>query len=241
MAREVGINKEITLNSLTSFEYERENLRGLWWCLFTVDRFLFEKNCNQIVDTDNQLYLPMFEKAPNYHSQDKLAVFGLQIMSSSDWFTPGLPNQSLEAYRILLIRIFGLALKFNYMTKYMSPTDTSHSPLCIMATMEGSLREWRFNLPKYITTCLELAQSDKPILDPDYTWKVVYTFVQYHHIRSLVFHPCLLKNVLESVSEAKTSRAFLESVKIGHENAEVLTCYLRRNNRFEYCTSTIGK
>jgi hypothetical protein len=95
-------------------------------------------------------------------------------------------------------------------------------------------------LPEYIISHLSLAQSDQPISDPEYTWRVVYTCVQYNHIRSLVFHPCLLKNTLESATESAKSRAFVGSLNIAHENAKVLSAYLRRNQQFEHCTSTMG-
>jgi hypothetical protein len=240
MAKDIGINQEVTLTSLTSFDYEKEHLRGMWWCLFLMDRFLFEKNCNLIEDKDNQIYMPGYDKSPFYQTQDKLPVFGLQVMSSTEWFTPGLPNQSLDAYRVLLVRIFGRALKFNYLTKFQPNSSTVENPLFIMASIEGSLREWWLSLPDYVISHLALAQSDQHIPDPEYTWRVVYTCVQYNHIRALVFHPCLLKNTLESPIESAKSRAFINSINIAHENAKVLSTYLRRNTKFEYCTATIG-
>jgi len=240
MAQDLGINKEATLTTLSQLDYERENMRGLWWCLYLLDRFLLERNCNNITDDMNQVFLPSFDKAPFDHSQDKLPDYGLQIMSSPEWYTPALPNQSLEAYRLLLWRIAGKTLNFNYLTKTQPNAHAIANPLFIMASLEGSLREWWRGLPEYILSHVNLGQSDAPIVDPAYTWRVMYSLVQFNHVKSLVYHPCLLKNTLESPILASKSKAFLESVETAKNNAQLLACYLRRNPQFEHCTTTVG-
>ncbi|KAJ3328858.1 hypothetical protein HDU91_004006, partial [Kappamyces sp. JEL0680] len=231
---------ESSVLTLAVSEYERENLRGLWWCLYLLDRFLLEKNNNNINDDMNQVFLPSFDNPPFDHSQDKLPEYGLQIMSSPEWYTPSIPRQSLEAYRLLLWRIAGRALQFNYLTKTQPNATAVSNPLFIMSSLEGSLREWWRVLPDYIISHVALAQSDSPISDPAYTWRVLYTLVQFNHVKTLVNHPCLLKNTLESPMLSVKSRAFQDSISCAHDNASLLSCYLRRNPQFEYCTTTVG-
>ncbi|KAJ3253514.1 hypothetical protein HK103_000483 [Boothiomyces macroporosus] len=238
MAKDIGMNVEEKLAALAEGDYERENYRGVWWSMYQLDRFLMEKNAHYIQDEDNQLFLPTTNKVNFDHAQDKLPMVGMQMLSSPEWFTPGLPNQSLEAYRILLFRIFGKVLLFNHLTQQK---DVKMQPLYVMQAFSSSLREWWRSLPNHILAHFPLVQSNAIIVDPETTWVVLHTIVQFNHVKSLVYNPCMLKNIIENPSSAVSSHAFLESINICHENAVILQCFLRRNPNFDFCTATLGR
>lgn len=238
MALELGINTEAKIATLTSSENEKDDFRRLWWCLYLMDRFLMEKNTNVIEDRMNGIYLPN-EEIDN--SMDNWSEIGLNLMGSDEWFTPGLPNQTLDSYRLLLWRTVGNALKFNHLAKNSGSVFKSISLLYGMTSLEGSLREWRRNLPEYVTSHINLVQTaDTTITNPDYTWRVIYTVIQSNYTKALIHHPSLVKNVLEAPQKAYYSHAFMETMNACHENAMLLSCFLRRNPSFDFCTSTIS-
>ena len=235
MAKDIGLNCEKSINKLSKIGYEKENMRGLWWCLYHLDRYLVERNCNEISDDMNDVYLPA-SNLPFEHSQDDYPETGKEIMQSMEWYTPSLPNQSLEAYRLLLSRIAGKALRFNF----LAASNKLTTPFLILSTLQDSLRSFRNSLPDYIMSHVALVESDNPIANPSYTWRVVYSVIQMNHVKTLVYHPILLKNIMESPALAAKSSAFRESVLAGLENASFLTAFLRRNPKFHYTTAVIG-
>jgi hypothetical protein len=239
MAKEIGLNKEICINAMCNSEAEKENQRRLWWCLYLMDTFIAELHSRLIEDKDNQVYLPS-EDNGGKEDINKLKYFGLQIMASEEWFTPGIPNYGLNAYRLLLIRISGRAMKFNYLTKYDPGNPQVANPLYIMGALQGSLRDWWSSLPDRILSHIALAQSNMPIEDPAYTWRVLYTCVQFNCVKSLINHPCMLKKILTNSITGVKSTYYIESVIVGHENALVLRCFLARNARFKYCTIALS-
>jgi hypothetical protein len=238
MAKEIGINKESSIGTLSDFNYERESMRRLWWCLFLMDHFLSEKNMNLIEFSDNQIFLPD-EKSDNGNVLDKTKYVGMQTMNSMQVFLPGLRNQGLAAYRLLLTKISSQALKFNYLSKFEPSNPLVANPLYIMGALSGSLREWFWSLPDFITIHCQLAR-DGVIHNPAFTWRVIYTYVQYNHIKSLVFNPSLLKNILESSSLVTLSNSYIETVSVAHENSKLLTMFLQRNPKFDHTTTAIA-
>ncbi|KAJ2998583.1 hypothetical protein HDV02_004398 [Globomyces sp. JEL0801] len=219
MAKDIGLNNETKLMALSPFDYERENLRGIWWAIYIMDRFLYERNLSKIQDDDNNVFLPSLEKIPFDQPSDKLSHYGLQIMANKEWFTPSLPNQSLDAYRLLLFRIFGKALKYNYSINNSSNND--FQALYVSSTLQGSLHEWWRGLPNFILSHLSLAQSESPINDPAFTWRVIYTVIHFNYVKHLVHYPCLLKNVMERTVNITKLHSFVESINIAHDNATV--------------------
>ncbi|KAJ3323833.1 hypothetical protein HDV06_001203 [Boothiomyces sp. JEL0866] len=146
-AKEFGINNEATISNLTLFDYERGVYRKLWWTIYEYDVYL---GVNKISEISNFLYLPFPEGVSELDSED--SDFGMQIMNSSDWFTPGFQNQSILAYKVLLTRIH------HKITKYETSEYRKKGSLdrFVMMALESSLDIWNQSLPEMITNSIGL-------------------------------------------------------------------------------------
>ena len=179
MAKFIGMNKEDHLDHLCTPEYNKEQMRGVWWSLYMFDRFSFQKNTSLIRDCDNMLWLP--------NNIGDMADYSMQVMSSPEWFTPTLPSQSIHSLRIILFRIMGRTLRFNYLTRYEASHPDLTNPIYIMLSLDASLREWWRQLPMEILNQCKLVESDLEIPNPQFTWGVMLDFIQYYHVKTMVF------------------------------------------------------
>ncbi|KAJ3273341.1 hypothetical protein HDV01_004558 [Terramyces sp. JEL0728] len=216
MARDIGMNKEETLNCLVENDAEKEDVRKVWWWLYSLDQFMRYKSKSILKDEDNGLFLP--GSMLNATKQDRKAYLGVHIMSSKDWFTPGLPDQSLHACKVLLTRIFGKVIQFNYLFQFENNTINT---LYVLSTLEGSLQLWWCNLPPVFMEHLNYLYNGLPIDNPD-TLFVLETCIQYNHSRTTVHLPLMFNNILEDSQAAITSRSFLQVLKIAKENHVIL-------------------
>ncbi|KAJ3255575.1 hypothetical protein HK103_006211 [Boothiomyces macroporosus] len=148
-ALEFGINNEATIANMTLFDYERGVYRKLWWAIYEYDVYL---GANKIVDMSNLLYLPFPDGVSELESED--SDFGLQIMNSTDWFTPGFQNQSTVAYKLLLCRIHHKISKYEA-GEYKQKVS---SEKFIMKALESSLDAWYQSLPDSIKNAVSLLQ-----------------------------------------------------------------------------------
>ncbi|KAJ3323246.1 Transcriptional activator [Boothiomyces sp. JEL0866] len=229
MAKDIGINKEECLPLLAVDEQEKEDCRRVWWWIYHINQHNGHKS--ELKDEDNGVFLP----GSNHNSviQDRRAYLGIHIMSSKEWFTPSIPQQSLHACRVLLFRIFGKAVKFNYMYQF---ENTNINALFILSTLEGSLHLWWANLPPNFHEHLNFLYKGLPSTSLE-TWFVLDSYVQYNYVRILVFSPLMVNNILEDLNLATLSRSFALSIQIANENAKILEYYLRYNPKFDHCTS----
>ena len=179
MAKFIGLNKEEHLDHLASHNYDKEQLRAVWWSLYMFDRFSFQKNTSLINDEENLLYLP--------NTVGHMANYSMQIMSSPEWFTPTLPEQSLHSLRIILYRIMGRTLRFNYLTRYEPNHADLINPIYNMLSLDASLREWWRQIPPDVVNQFKLVQTDICIPNPQFTWSVILDFVQFYHVKTMVF------------------------------------------------------
>ncbi|KAJ3313357.1 hypothetical protein HDV04_002163 [Boothiomyces sp. JEL0838] len=216
MARDIGMNKEETLSVLVENDAEKEDIRKVWWWMYSLDQFMRYKSKSILKDEDNGLFLP--DSLLNSTKQDRKAYLGVHIMSSKDWFTPGLPDQSLHACKVLLTRIFGKVIQFNYLFQF---ENNSINTLYVLSTLEGSLQLWWCNLPPIFMEHLNYLYNGLPIDNPD-TLLVLETCIQYNHARTTVHLPLMFNNILEDSQAAITSRSFLQVIKIAKENYVIL-------------------
>lgn len=232
-AKELGINNEETLANLSPFDYERENIRSIWWVMYQLDSYLIEKAKNLIHDADNQIYLPLNNEVLLQPKDKKFALLGRQVIGSEDWYTPGIPNQSLTTYKILLYRIYRKVLKLFALTQKNAIKDCNY----IVATLQASLNEWKASLPDYVDNHIQILQNNLPIKDPKTTWFVAQLLVHQNEIRNLLNTPFLLRRLIRETDNLTKIKLFNDSIKIGHDNAKLLSLYLARNNKFLYTNS----
>ncbi|KAJ3271264.1 hypothetical protein HDV01_006936 [Terramyces sp. JEL0728] len=149
-AREFGINSEATISNLTLFDFERAIYRKLWWTIYQYDVYL---GTNKIQDKDNALYLPLADGVSELDLED--SDFGMQIMQSDHWFTPGIQNQSAFAYKVLLSKIHHKIAQFE-LNEYKLKLSTEKY---IVKALESSLEVWRQLLPDSIKASINLLQN----------------------------------------------------------------------------------
>ncbi|KAJ3269395.1 hypothetical protein HDV01_001436 [Terramyces sp. JEL0728] len=234
IAKNLGINSELKLLALAGTETEREYLRSIWWWIYKWDRFLIYKNKHNLCDKDCNISLP--GSSMNAEDVDKQAVLGMEIMAMDEWFTPGLPNQTLPAYRVLLWRIMGKVLQFSYLYQ----KQESHNPLYIMSTLDSAMQVWKSNLPDYLSFHLSLIYQDQPVQNPHETWVVLDTFITYNYVRVLLFSHLIMSRIIEDKDKVVKSYIFQQSLNTAIENAKILAFLLRHDANFEYGTGILG-
>ncbi|KAJ3269394.1 hypothetical protein HDV01_001435 [Terramyces sp. JEL0728] len=236
MAKSLAINSEVGIQLLTDSEYEKENIRAVWWLMYSFDTFFIFQNKSNIKDEDNGIFLPGCSADANPINQK--THLSLQIMSSTEWFTPSLPNLSIHASKVLLMRLFGKSLKFNYMYQFH---NQKIDPLYIMATLEGSLQIWWNNLPPIFLSHIEYLTNPGSftVTEPEITWSVFDTILQFYHVQIMVYNPIMLSQIVESPQEAINSHCFNQSLLVAHHNARLLNEYLNSNSRMVYAHSII--
>ncbi|KAJ3271267.1 hypothetical protein HDV01_006939 [Terramyces sp. JEL0728] len=217
-AKELGINNEESLFNLSPFDYERENIRSIWWIMYQLDSYLIEKSKNLIRDSDNQIYLPMNSELLLQPKDKKLATLGMQVLNSNEWYTPGIANQSLTTYKILLYRIYRKVLKLFSLTQKNAIKDCNY----IVGTLQASLSEWKCSLPDYIDNHIQILQNNLPITDPKTTWFVAQLLIHHNEIRNLLNTPFLLRRLVRETEHLPKIKIFNDSIKIAHDNAKLL-------------------
>ncbi|KAJ3324624.1 putative ATP-dependent RNA helicase dhx33 [Boothiomyces sp. JEL0866] len=237
IAKQIGLNSESRLRKLSSFIHEREQFRALWWYIHDIDRYFVHKNLHHLKDEDNQVFLPALPKklADELSEEVPSPYYACEVMQSVEWYTPGVSNQSIHAYRILLSRIFTKVQRY----RYLFHNDELDDQELVTVTLENSLNSWKLSLPDYVTAHINLAASMQPIGNPEETWLIMHTLIHFNFTKVLLYNTRMLIYIVESIESAIFSNEFIESVKAGHNTAQLLRCYLARNPKFEYATLQI--
>ncbi|KAJ3308822.1 hypothetical protein HDV04_000775 [Boothiomyces sp. JEL0838] len=189
-ARLAGINDERKLAKITLFDYERENIRRLWWVLYR-DYSSFPKILvdSSIEDCENQLFLPSNKFL--FESPTHIDYYGIEVMTSNEWYTCSIPDLDIEAYHSILQRI---QLKTSRYTD-MVLSGTSNDSLYIAGCINASLKEWRLSfLPKskYYFKVITSRQNK----DRDRAWFTVYIALLFYSVRINLVLPTFMRNVI---------------------------------------------
>ncbi|KAJ3323293.1 hypothetical protein HDV06_002066 [Boothiomyces sp. JEL0866] len=189
-ARLSGINSEKGLAKITLFDYERENIRRLWWVLYrdysSFPKFLVD---SRIYDYENQLFLPSDRFF--FESPTALDYYGIEIMTSSEWYTCCMPNLEIEAYHSILQRI---QLKTSTYTD-LELTANRFDNFYIAGCINSSLIEWRVSFLPISTRYFEVIKSRKD-KDRDKAWFAVYIALLYYSVRINLVLPTFMRNVI---------------------------------------------
>ncbi|KAJ3271266.1 hypothetical protein HDV01_006938 [Terramyces sp. JEL0728] len=231
MAKQLGLNVEYQISYFSNVDQEREDLKSIWWLLAHYDSYFVERKMNSIVEDDHQLFLPMTDTSLFEDFEDEIANFGMVVMKSNEWFSPGIPNQCLAAYRILLDRIF---FKVGKYLNLFECEDGLLNPQIVRGSILGSLREWKRSLPETISMVgqLDLKNPDSPE-----SWLTLQTFTKFHTLHILLFSPQFLKALVEGADDLTTTEEFIISIESAHENARVLSHYLsHKSTSFKFIT-----
>ncbi|KAJ3273340.1 hypothetical protein HDV01_004557 [Terramyces sp. JEL0728] len=231
LAKDLGINREESIMLISSDENEIEDLRKVWWWLYHIDQNLVYNNLSFIRESDHGIYLP---GTAAMDDRGKAALLGISVMSSEDWFTPNLPGLPVYAYKVLLTRLFGKALKYNYLYRY---ENNSVDYLYLMSTLEGSLTLWYLSLPREFTMHLEvLCNPVISIVDPKSTWFALDTIVQFYFTKIMISTPICYNNIVEDYTSATKCPAFANMLVSCKQISAMIAFYLTVNPTFNYCS-----
>ncbi|KAJ3273308.1 3-phosphoinositide dependent protein kinase-1 [Terramyces sp. JEL0728] len=211
----LGINDEQKLQLLVKDE-EKENVRSLWWHIYQIDQYLWFHNAGFLHEDDHNVHLP------GLHGEfdDRLGVL---IMSSKDWFTPPLPNESINANKILLNRIFGQAIRLQ-----REGNDLQ------MSNLQGSLQLWYMNLPEKFHLHFRLIYDYNPLIEnPEQTWKILDTLIKFHFTKIMISEPMFYKN-FQTVQLTECTSTEQSMLYICKQMADIFSFYLQQNPLFEY-------
>ncbi|KAJ3323216.1 hypothetical protein HDV06_001983 [Boothiomyces sp. JEL0866] len=157
IAKALGVNCESSMEILTDNPNEAEDLRKLWWLIYTTDRELSIVGQSVIDDSDNNLYLPGAASRRDITSGDDHRLLGLEIMSCSKWYIPFIPDSTIKVYEILLYKVVGKVSNFVSLSMQDQSTDLSLNQIkqielsLIQMQLIDSLFLWYNNLPSFLT------------------------------------------------------------------------------------------
>ncbi|KAJ3269757.1 hypothetical protein HDV01_001058 [Terramyces sp. JEL0728] len=226
LARDIGMTTEDGISDLSPFDYEKENIRGVWWNFHTLGILL-----NERFDSEVEVYLPS-----NYvfETRTDKDIYGIQIMNSYEWYTCSLPRQSFAAYRVLLKRIQGKVMNYTHLEMR---GETSEGPY-IIGSIAGSLNEWVTATQSYIIGHINLILAHQ-VKVPLATWTTVYTKLSFNYLRIELIMGRLIKTVLEN----KNVFAILqlnEAIAAALDNTYLLQLITQHNPAFDYLIGHIG-
>ncbi|KAJ3268617.1 hypothetical protein HDV01_002534 [Terramyces sp. JEL0728] len=231
-ARISGINSEHGISKISLFDYEKENIRRIWWILYRDYSFL----CNIIGfrtmdDQENLLFLPSnkfyFESA---HSSD---YYGVEIMTSDEWYTACLPCQEVDGYHMLLQRI--QSKMFHHFEIELSENDTLS--LYSAGAINASLADWIHlfspNLQKAFNSVRSGALENR-----ETTWFTIYTAFVYCSIRVNLIIPTMIRNVIKGKKVMK-QLYFKEAVESAVTSTNLIQVVIQFNPKLEFLAAAV--
>ncbi|KAJ3320583.1 hypothetical protein HDV06_005211, partial [Boothiomyces sp. JEL0866] len=227
-----GINNENELYKLSPFDYERENIRRTWWLLYrnytTLCKLL---GYGAICDADNQIFLPSarfyFESA---YASD---YYGIEIMSSREWYTATIPCQEVEAYHIILQRIqskmfhhFEIELSENNLNSFYSA-----------GAINASLLDWMHLFSPNLHQAFSIIRK-KQRDEQEYAWLVVYTAFIFCSIRVNLIIPTFMRNVIKG-KDVQKQLYFKEAMDAAVTCTNLVQIVMQYNPELEYFAAAV--
>ncbi|KAJ3269709.1 hypothetical protein HDV01_001098 [Terramyces sp. JEL0728] len=226
MAKMLRINTEEGINNITPFDYEREHIRRIWWLMYS--NFVQIPNSfglETISNLEHGIFLPsnnaLFESAT---SND---YYGIEIMSSEEWYTALIRDQSIQGYRMLLHRIQLQIHRYNQ----IELTDGRKETAYYVGSINASLNDW-YNVfaPKLNVHLFNLKNNIERNLEE--AWLAVYLAIVYICNRVNLILPSFMKNVIKG---KKTTQQlyFNEAVEAVLDHAKILQLIIQSNPNFQ--------
>ncbi|KAJ3251808.1 hypothetical protein HK103_002051 [Boothiomyces macroporosus] len=223
-AKHLGMNTEAGLAKLSSFDYERENMRRTWWLLYNLYT-INPKKFSAISSSDNQIFLP-----GNFYFEagSPSDYYGIEIMSSSEWYIPCIPNQDFQAYRIILHKIVHNILNYVHL-ELLNETENIRY---IAGSLNSSLLEWYNNAIDIIHYHGRMLISQN-VKEPQLTWMVLSVYIMYNNARVELIIPSIMKNIIKG-KKIENSLYFKEALQSCMANIYVLELIKTYNQQFEH-------
>ncbi|KAJ3268616.1 hypothetical protein HDV01_002532 [Terramyces sp. JEL0728] len=226
-ARISKISCEEQISKITLFDYEREHIRRIWWLVYR-DYCSFPKHVpyGSILAEENKLFLPSsniyFEFAG---SRD---YFGIEIMSSKEWYTYTLPDLDIEALHMIIQRIQEKTNHYFNIELTGNNNESHYIGGCINASMIDwmSVFTVKFQLAKFTIT----NQIEK---DQDKAWFTIYISMVYFSARINLVLPAFMRNVIDG-KKVTEQLYFKEALDAAVSCAQVVELIMKFNPDLKY-------
>ncbi|KAJ3251306.1 hypothetical protein HK103_002466 [Boothiomyces macroporosus] len=233
IAKSIGLNTEAGVASFTCFDYEQENIRRIWWFMYTIYSTMTKWfGVELFADNDGDLFLPA-EKY--FKPESELEIYGKEIMRNPEWFTPSIKSQSVMGYRILLHRIELRIQKYILLELSDKPINTGY----IFGSLCGSLREWfetvRKEMCVHYNSILDKTSQNLPL-----SWLALFTILIYNNnVLELIF-PKFMKNILLG-KKVQNSPYFNQATEAALFNSSILNAIKLYNPKMEHLNPQLFK
>ncbi|KAI8925511.1 fungal-specific transcription factor domain-containing protein, partial [Entophlyctis helioformis] len=233
LALDLKLNKESPADSGESY-FTRAVRRNVWWCCYISDRYCAAASGAPLLirDEDCLVKLPQsdtdIENAFNdeMHRLGENASLQIGLMSSKDWYTPGIQNMGLRAYSLVLLKIFGKVLQYE-----ASLRDPAHIPSDAekeyrVACLSESLAAWFKSLPEYARDTASY-QINSNLGEHVLPGTIHFMHLMYHCIIITLFLPRMTASIQATGALAlETSPAFLKCLDSANTTATLISAML---------------
>ncbi|KAJ3252770.1 hypothetical protein HK103_001269 [Boothiomyces macroporosus] len=206
MAKKIGMNTEKGVGKMSHFDYERENIRRIWWLIFSNFSLTpVSFGIDTMVDADNEIFLP----SDNFYFEPGTPndYYGIEIMSSAEWYTCTLKHQSLQGYRMLLHRIQLKIHRYNQLELSENRNDLAY----IAGAISSSLEEWKITLSPIIDSFLIKLRFNIKV-DVEKGWLAAYLGLVYNSCRINLVLANFMKNIIKG-KNVEQQLYFVEALK----------------------------
>ncbi|KAJ3308826.1 hypothetical protein HDV04_000780, partial [Boothiomyces sp. JEL0838] len=226
-ARICKINSEEGISRITVFDYEKENIRRLWWLIYR-DYASFPRHLKYgtISDTENQLFLPSANIYFEVGAEGD--YYGMQLMSSDEWYTCSLPDLDVEAYHCIIQRIQVNVHRFVDIELNGNNLSSVYFAGCINA----SLVDWKNCFNPKISHSRFLIQN-RISKDQERAWFTKYTELVYYSSRMNLAIPTFMRNIIDGKNVLE-QLYFKEAIQAAIACAETVQLILDYNPELNY-------
>ncbi|KAJ3308824.1 hypothetical protein HDV04_000778 [Boothiomyces sp. JEL0838] len=232
IAKMCKINTEEGISKVSPFDYERENVRRIWWLLYrnysTAGHLFSDAVINE---HDNQLLLPSCNFC--FESPGPDDYFGVDIMNSAEWHTITTPNLNLDTLHMILQRI-QVKLK-QYFEMHLS--NNNLLSLYAAGAINASLTEWMESfLPQFRIHLSNIIRNTQNDLEID--WYAIYLALVYCKLRISLVLPMMMKNIIKGKNVTK-QLYFEEARQAAISSAQIVSLLNERNPNLYYVAASV--
>ncbi|KAJ3320582.1 hypothetical protein HDV06_005210 [Boothiomyces sp. JEL0866] len=219
------INSELGISRISSFDYERENIRRIWWLLYRDLSFLSNiLGHGTISEGEFQVFLP---KSNYYFESPSTADFyGVEIMSSAEWYTAIPAGLDLDAYHTILHRI---QLKV-FQHFEMELSDEDPASFFSAATINASLNDWMDQFMPYLQEAMKNIRNET---NREMAWFTLYIALIYNSIRINLVLPSFMRNVIKG-KDVKNLLYFDVAFEATTTSAILVNMVIKYNPNLDY-------
>ncbi|KAJ3408244.1 hypothetical protein HDV05_005075, partial [Chytridiales sp. JEL 0842] len=251
---------------------EKETRRRLWWTCFILDRYAGAAADRSMIinEKDCKVYLPCQENlwcsVSSCSEEPKEAVpvndpFQITVLTSTNAFTPGIPQQTSIGYFVLLTKIFGKVVEYSNLFKPNTKQQGASSAMSGMnggpvtagavlapnpadkdyqlSILDASLRSWFSALPESMRNlgvefAWDLGSESPP------SWQVPYLHIFYHTCLILLHRPKMMSSLRDTPQSVQYTPSFSVCQSSATEIASVIRKVSATNPSFYYFTPFVA-